>query len=55
MNPRERIATIIFIEQLKHTEAEKCRGIKYNDLVLRKEEKSNVGKKNSQRLQGRNL
>lgn len=48
MNPRERIATIMFIEQLKHTTDEKCRGIKYNDLVLRKEEKPNVGKKNTQ-------
>lgn len=46
MNPRERIATIIFIEQLKHTKAEKYRGIKYNDLVLRKEEKSNGNTKN---------
>lgn len=47
MNPRERIATIIFIEQLKHTDAEKCRGIKYKDLVPRKEEKSNGDSKNS--------
>ena len=36
MNPRERIATILFIEQLKHTKATMSRDIKYKELVQRR-------------------
>ena len=37
MNPRERIATILFIEQLKRTETNVCQGATFKELVLRKE------------------
>lgn len=40
MNPRERIATILFIEQLKRTKANVCQGATYKELVLRKERKT---------------
>lgn len=47
MNPRERIATILFIEQLKRTKANVCQGATYKEIVLRKEIK--IGnKKNTQ-------
>ena len=36
MNPRERIATILFIEQIKRTKANVCQGATYKELVLRK-------------------
>ena len=48
MNPRERIATILFIEQLKHTEVTVCQGVTYKELVFREEEKANGNKKDSQ-------
>ena len=35
MNPRERIATILFIEQIKRTKANVCQGATYKELVLR--------------------
>lgn len=41
MNTRERIATILFIEQLKRTKGNACQGVKYQELVLRKEEETN--------------
>lgn len=47
MNPRERIATILFIEQLKRTKANVCQGATYKEIVLRKEIKI-VNKKNTQ-------
>ena len=47
MNPRERITTILFIEQIKKNEAEIRRSIKYAELVQRKEEKLNGNKKNA--------
>lgn len=47
MNPRERIATILFIEQLKRTKANVCQGATYKEIVLREEIK-NVNKKNTQ-------
>ena len=37
MKPRERIATILFIEQLKHTKANVCQGVTYKEIVLREE------------------
>ena len=37
MNPRERIATILFIEQLKRTKVNVCQGATYKELVLREE------------------
>lgn len=37
MNPRERIATILFIEQLKHTKTNNYHGLTYKDVTLRKE------------------
>lgn len=40
MKPRERIATILFIEQLKRTKANVCQGATYKELVFR-EEKDN--------------
>lgn len=46
MNPRERIATILFIEQLKRTKANVCQGATYKEIVLRKEIK-NANKKNT--------
>ena len=39
MNPRERIATILFIEQIKRTKANVCQGATYKELVLREESK----------------
>ena len=54
MNPRERIATILFIEQLKRTKANVCQGATYKEIVLRKEIKI-VNKKNTQWLHGWNL
>ena len=48
MNPRERITTIMFIEQLKNTRAENHQRIKYNELTQRKEGKLNVNTKNTQ-------
>lgn len=47
MNPRERIATILFIEQLKRTKANVCQGTIYKEIVLREDIK-NVNKKNTQ-------
>jgi len=44
MNPRERIATILFIEQLKRTEAKSCHGATYKELVLRGERKTENNK-----------
>ena len=38
-NPRERIATILFIEQIKRTKANVCQGATYKELVLREERK----------------
>lgn len=35
MNLRERIATILFIEQLKRTKANVCQGATYKEIVLR--------------------
>lgn len=40
MNPRERIATILFIEQLKLTKANNCQGVTFKDVILRKEERN---------------
>ncbi len=40
MNPRERIATILFIEQIKHTEAHFCQSVKYKEIVKKKGEKT---------------
>lgn len=37
MNPRERIATILFIEQLKRNKATGYNGATYKELVLRGE------------------
>ncbi len=37
MNPRERIATILFIEQLKLTKTYNCQGVTFKDITLRKE------------------
>ena len=37
MTPRERITTILFIEQLKNTRAENHQRIKYNELTQRKD------------------
>lgn len=37
MNPRERIAMILFIEQIKQSKIHGNQNIKYTDLVLRKE------------------
>lgn len=39
MNPRERITTILFIEQIKQTKIHGNQNIKYTELVLRKEGK----------------
>lgn len=36
MNPRERIATILFIEQLKRTKVNNYHGATYKELVLKK-------------------
>ena len=47
MNPRERIATILFMEQLKRTKVKNYQGATYKELVLRKEIK-NASKKNTQ-------
>ena len=47
MNPRERIATILFIEQLRRTNAKNYNGATYKELVLRKEIK-NANEKNAQ-------
>lgn len=47
MNPRERIATILFIENLKRTKANHP-GVTYKELVLRKEEEANGNTKNAQ-------
>lgn len=41
MNPRERITTILFIEQLKRTKANVCQGSTYKELVIREERKEN--------------
>lgn len=41
MTPRERITTILFIEQLKNTRAENHQRIKYNELTQRKDGKLN--------------
>ena len=46
MNPRERIATILFIEQIKRTKANVCQGATYKEIALRKEIK-NVNQKNA--------
>ena len=35
MNPRERIATILFMEQLKRTKVKNYQGATYKELVLR--------------------
>ena len=40
MSPRERIATILFIEQIKYTKTDLCQGVSYKDIILRKEEKN---------------
>lgn len=40
MSPRERIATILFIEQIKHAKTNICQGVSYKDIILRKEEKN---------------
>ena len=37
MNPRERIATILFMEQLKRTKVKNYQGATYKELVLRGE------------------
>ena len=37
MNPRERIATILFIEQLRRTNAKNYNGATYKELVLRED------------------
>ena len=37
MNPRERIAMILFIEQLKRTKVKNYQGAIYKELVLRGE------------------
>ena len=37
MNPRERIATILFMEQLKRTKVNHYHGAIYKELVLRGE------------------
>ena len=47
MNPRERIATILFMEQLKRTKVNHYHGAIYKELVLRKEIK-NANEKNAQ-------
>ena len=47
MNPRERIATILFMEQLKRTKVKNYQGAIYKELVLRKEIK-NANEKNAQ-------
>ena len=39
MNPRERIATILFMEQLKRTKVKNYQGATYKELVLREERK----------------
>ena len=39
MNPRERIATILFIEQIKRTKGTDCYSATYKELVLREESK----------------
>ena len=41
MNLRERIATILFIEQLKRTKANVCQGATYKEIVLREENDHN--------------
>lgn len=46
MNPRERIATILFIEQIKHTKANISRDSYYNELK-RKELRENGNSKNA--------
>ena len=47
MNPRERIAKILFMEQLKRTKVNHYHGATYKELVLRKEIK-NANEKNAQ-------
>lgn len=37
MNPRERIATILFIEQLKRANPTAFKSAEFKDLVLKKE------------------
>ncbi len=45
MNPRERIATILFIEKIKRTKATDFQGVTYKELVLREEEKADSNTK----------
>lgn len=47
MNPRERIVTILFIEQIKHTKSTDCQGVKYQEIVLKKEDDSMARKTRS--------
>ena len=44
MNPRERIATILFMEQLKRTKVNHYHGAIYKELVLRGERKAENNK-----------
>lgn len=40
MNPSERIITILLIEQIKQTKSTDYQGVKYHEIVLRKEDDS---------------
>lgn len=45
MNPRERITTILFIDQLMHIKASDCQDVAYQELVFRKEDKIMAARK----------